>query len=1118
MLIIHLADIHIRQSRVEEITKVVDIMIDELELIDEKMLVVVAGDVFDNKIRLLPEEIICFNDFVRKIRAIKNVVALIIIPGNHDGMVIKENIDLISPLAEMHENTVNFYYYKKSGSYQPHGIAVAGLPLNVIVLSPLDDFKVFDRPKQGYFNLVIGHFTLNATVLQNNSISSGGKFSAEMFRSYDLTLLGDNHKRQYGKGNIKWGYPSSLIQQNIGEPPYEHGYLIWKVEKLKNNNINNEGKECKEDSIYSITCHERDLTNPFGVYVKIVMKNNKCLTTLRSNVKIRRCVIEYTDCDNDTIVAVQQQLIKTFGCPIERTTNMKEYEQITQVQQKITKIEELFTNWLDYNKILDIYRPGLWAKFKHYQKETMMTRSKFNIKYIEWQNLLCYEKEVNWIDFSKDVSGGLISISGENRCGKSSIVDVILLCLWGISIKTTNINLLVNKNAETWYCRAIVEIVSPDAYTIEIKRAGTTGINKHKSLSIYKNNVNIVSTDQKIQPQKWLDERIGTANSFITMNLYSQAYPTINFIEMKESDRIKFVMSMLGCDHIATVIKEISSANSELNGKIMTMYEVAKTKCMHQPSQIELADLKTRLTAYTQAIQEKTAEIKKFECGGGGASDGTIVAPPAKHIEKPEEILEICAIERARLSQQPDITFSAVEIQEFLRCKDYAAMIKTLENNIQKIGTNIIDEKEVMVRQQELCARQQDIDEKIAEEKKRLEIFKGKIESSVRAVFVFSESCVLCQKNKENMTLLYKSLTTDQIELMRKHLEDYIAIKASINADIINLNKQLDWIKIKYKNEAYLLEIDNLHKEQERKIQYIKHEIKVRELREISEKETLAKQQIAYNKSLMYKKRDECFARLAILNEEKNKIETAIKLWENKETIFQKELIEWKEMKAKINEMETEHEINRIYINAMNLTTGIPNALVKIIVAQMTELLNVKLNEIQAGFDIKTTPANDSEILAAGCPLVLCSGYQKFVINILMQSVLRELISNTCDKPITDFTIIDEGFGSCSPKNLEQICENLAKIVRSGILISHIHITNNFTQLQLTKQPNTVRCGKQLISDERKTATTINTTVDPFIKTDTSSGWFCTFCQKNIRSKQQHITTASHQKACDEWH
>ena len=55
-----------------------------------------------------------------------------------------------------------------------------------------------------------------------------GESDLDLFKSYDFSLLGDIHKRQFlnKKGTV--AYSGSTIQQNFGEDS-EKGFLLWDI-------------------------------------------------------------------------------------------------------------------------------------------------------------------------------------------------------------------------------------------------------------------------------------------------------------------------------------------------------------------------------------------------------------------------------------------------------------------------------------------------------------------------------------------------------------------------------------------------------------------------------------------------------------------------------------------------------------------------------------------------------------------------------------------------------------------------------------------------------------------------------------------------------------------------
>ena len=82
----------------------------------------------------------------------------------------------------------------------------------------------------------------------------------------------------------------------------------------------------------------------------------------------------------------------------------------------------------------------------------------FNIDYLEWNNLYCYD-DINWIDFSNLTSSTFI-ISGKNGTGKSAIYDILVLAIWG--------NITIDKQ-DTLYIAEYASGISSIYYCEDIK-------------------------------------------------------------------------------------------------------------------------------------------------------------------------------------------------------------------------------------------------------------------------------------------------------------------------------------------------------------------------------------------------------------------------------------------------------------------------------------------------------------------------------------------------------------------------------------------------------------------------------------------------------------------------
>jgi DNA repair exonuclease SbcCD ATPase subunit/DNA repair exonuclease SbcCD nuclease subunit len=261
--IIHISDIHIRQGDLErarytEYKHVLNGFTQEIsKFINSKKkktsdstntIIVMTGDIFHNKGKMDTPAIKLFFRWMDKLL---NLAPVFMICGNHDfrqedphhpDMIEVLTVPYISAVAE---NKVKYplFYLKESGRYVWHNIGFGLVSvkdtLRVFntagILSNLPDFpSPDDFPESVDHKIALFHGTL--LPYGTDELKNIHGYRLEWFAGYDAVLLGDNHVQQTHRSIMKvdseeselvWGYPGSLIQQNFGETPFGHGYLLW---------------------------------------------------------------------------------------------------------------------------------------------------------------------------------------------------------------------------------------------------------------------------------------------------------------------------------------------------------------------------------------------------------------------------------------------------------------------------------------------------------------------------------------------------------------------------------------------------------------------------------------------------------------------------------------------------------------------------------------------------------------------------------------------------------------------------------------------------------------------------------------------------------------------------
>lgn len=237
--VFHCADIHIRNvKRHEEYRIQLDKFVESIkENISDcefnEMRIVVAGDIFHQKIQTSNEQTVLFSRFLKQL---SEICPVILIAGNHDYLESnKDRMDSITPIIKSlelpHVKYLDFELDFKSGIYYDDNIAWC-------LYSIFDGFKKpdietmrVDHPNKKFIGLFHGALTGSKT-------DTGFEFehgvSLDIFEGCDVAMCGDIHKRQeLNLGDILVVYPGSLIQQDRGESVSKHGYLIWDIENME---------------------------------------------------------------------------------------------------------------------------------------------------------------------------------------------------------------------------------------------------------------------------------------------------------------------------------------------------------------------------------------------------------------------------------------------------------------------------------------------------------------------------------------------------------------------------------------------------------------------------------------------------------------------------------------------------------------------------------------------------------------------------------------------------------------------------------------------------------------------------------------------------------------------
>ena len=238
--IFHIADIHIpneekKRPYMDMIKQALAELLKETKKYNkDEIRIVIAGDIFHNKIKTSNEAKKMFHETLNYLNAIAKTI---IIAGNHDMLENNHNrIDSISPTFDIKDVYPNITYADKALNYESGYI----VDDNVIwaLYSMYDKFAKpnIDGLREKYPNCkIIGlyHGDIAGSVTDTGRISENG-IDTNVFKECDFVLAGHIHKYQEIKKNgVPIVYAGSIFQQDSGENTTRHGFLIWDVENNK---------------------------------------------------------------------------------------------------------------------------------------------------------------------------------------------------------------------------------------------------------------------------------------------------------------------------------------------------------------------------------------------------------------------------------------------------------------------------------------------------------------------------------------------------------------------------------------------------------------------------------------------------------------------------------------------------------------------------------------------------------------------------------------------------------------------------------------------------------------------------------------------------------------------
>ena len=608
-LVVHCGDIHIhKDTRLEEYRQVFDTFYNKLrELKPDR--IVVNGDTWNDWVELKSDGFLLLGEFLNKLSHISKVIVTL---GNHD--FTKKNLnktDTIKAVTTLLDNN-NIIYYDKTGFYDDENV-VWSVWGHADRGNPWKDYPITKDKTKTYIDLY--HDPINNVKLYNGTTYTKSNIPSIKDLKGDISMLNDIHLFQAFENGTK-AYSSSLIQQNWGEDPVNHGFLIWSISNKKFEFItipNDHG--FINLYINEMTDYDNlNLTSPIfkDSEVKVHWKDYSSNITTINEKKIRDYIKEkfntikikfekthvYTDVISSEMLSESLDLTDLKV----QTTVFKEYLQEQKYKkddvEEILKIDEVINSRLNLS--------------------SNKTNIEWSIDKFWFSNFKSYgdNNEIDWKD-----TDGIIQISAsENQEGKTTILDAITYILFGKTTTTLSPEKFgdsryINNKRNLDYCfgGAVID-VNGEKFTIQRKTERVWNKNKilitscPTTIDYYQTEVisekNKLTGDAKKKTQDKLDLILGDIKDFIRLS-FTNADNLNDLLSETRSVFIDSIIKDAGLDIFELKLNEFKEYKKELSEE--------KLIVDIQDSEEQIEDLKIENEGAHQTINTNKALIDEFE-------------------------------------------------------------------------------------------------------------------------------------------------------------------------------------------------------------------------------------------------------------------------------------------------------------------------------------------------------------------------------------------------------------------------------------------------------------------------------------------------------------------------
>ena len=1032
--IYHLADVHIRNlKRHKEYREVFSHLYEYISsTMDDKSIIVVAGDIVHAKTDMTPEVIEMTQTFLK---SLADMLPTIIIPGNHDANLNNHSrLDALSPIVNA-LNHPNLHYLKDDGVWKMGGISFSHSSIFSESKGIIPSEEV-----SGDYKIALYHAPVDRVKTEYGFEIENKNVNVESFDGYDLVLLGDIHvpnQSLNSEGTIK--YCGSTIMQNHSEAKYpEHGILVWDIDSKKSEfvPIHNDYGYVTVDVDDGKVVGNPNIPNKPRMRVRVKDTSQSQLKKILASIRVGRKVQEVT---------IQKVITDTKDYSGGSNIILQNVRDVG-FQNKL--IEDFLSDrYVVGEEHLDVIR-GINSDINTKLGTSVgMKNIIWKPKTFEFSNMFSYGSS-NIIDFSQ--MKGAYGVFAPNASGKSSLWDALSFCIYDKCSRTSKAADVLNYSKLNFNCKFNFEINGVDYYIERVGKKSPKRGTVKVDVNFYRINedgsTESLNGEERRDTNSIIRQYVGSYDDFILTAMSNQSNSG-GFIEKSQKERKELLAQFLDMDVFEQLYQVANEEIKELSALLKDYKNQNFTEKLSEAEE-SLIENKKKVTETQSILDEYTQRRIKV-----GIHIEQLLS---KLISVDTSVIDTDNLIKIKEELEENANIKATE------CNGYVDTLVDLESKLNKSKSqfdtyDLIDLKEKHLKYELYSNRLIDIQSQIDELDREIEHKKKHLDGI--GSLTFDDGCDHCVKNKNTPF-------AQQAQSLEKEIKESSLIRltrsteydeASVNKAKYDVTQLLSDIqKLKTESDGYVNQIEKVElqtkscnlelTELQNKIDKVESDIQ----KSIEQKVSVEHNVEIQNEIDKYKENlKEIEDLIYDTNNALIDVSGEVKIAENIIKTVNDSI-------DKLEGMETKYEGYEYYLQCVK-RDGIPYELISEVLPKLEiEINNILQPLVDFEILLNTDGKNINSYIAYGeeeyWPLELTSGMEKFISSV----AIRTALTNVSNLPRPNFIAIDEGFGSLDSDNFNSLYllfDYLKNQFDFIVTISHIDKTRDMVDqiIDITK-------------------------------------------------------------------